>query len=105
MMKKCRYVIRSSVSFDILDEELGDLGYPSHKDEAGDAIVWPTLEVQSQVYWKSMLIWKNKIKWKDQVFAAASDVKTSIWKCVVASRFEYNYVRNCHQCITLKCIV
>lgn len=103
VVEECTKVIRSCVSFDILEDESGDSSSDSGDNEAGDGVVWATSGVQAEAYRKRMLIWKNEIKAKGQVFASVSEVKISIWKYAIANHFEYRYVRNCQQRIAVKC--
>jgi len=78
VVKECTNAIRSSVSFDIPDDESSDSSSGFDKDEAGNGVVWSTLEAQAKAYRKRTLIWKNEIKGKSRVFASTSEVKISI---------------------------
>ena len=42
--------IRSCVLFDIPEDKSGDASSDSDDEEAGDGVVWPTLEAQAEVY-------------------------------------------------------
>ena len=42
VVKECRHAIRSIVSFDVPDEECGDLTSGSDEDKGGEGGVWPT---------------------------------------------------------------
>lgn len=50
VVKERTNAIRSTVSFDIPDDESSDSSSDSDEDEAGDGVVWPTSGVQAEVY-------------------------------------------------------
>ncbi|XP_028763658.1 uncharacterized protein LOC114721933 [Neltuma alba] len=49
--------------------------------------------------------WKELLLGKKQTFANATEFRKAVYKFSIAENFEYKYVKNCEECVHVKCKV
>ncbi|XP_028801641.1 uncharacterized protein LOC114756872 [Neltuma alba] len=49
--------------------------------------------------------WKELLLGKKQTFANATEFRKAVYKFSIAENFEYKYVKNCEECVHVKCNV